>query len=421
MKDQLDDLLKTDDLDAVLIVGGASHNPAMVYFTGLAHIDGYLVKPRGQPPLLFCLPMEREEAARTGLATRILDWSALNESARGDPIEREVLILQHVLAEAGAAGNVAVYGRMEAGKAFAALKRLEERHPQVRLQAGSDGRSPLAAARVTKDASEIDRIRHMGKVTVEIVDSVVDYLTSQRADGNRLMTRSGEPVTVGDVKRRIRLLAAERGAECPEGMIFSVGRDAGIPHNAGQDGDPISLGVPVLLDLFPCEAGGGYFYDFTRTWCLGHASDEAAGLHDLVLQAHRRALSALRPGVTARSVQEQTCDWFESHGHPTLRSDPKTLTGYVHSLGHGVGLDVHEPPAFRAAAEGEQELRADMVFAIEPGLYYPERGLGMRIEDTVWLRPDGRAEILAEYPTDLILPLRRAPARKDRGRSAPSR
>ena len=386
----------------------------MIYFTGLAPVGGYLVKRRGQPPLLFCLPMEREEAARTGLATRVLDWYGLTEAAGGDRIEAEALILQHVLTEGGASGNVAVYGRMEAGKAFAALTRLQERYPRVHLQGVGDESSPLGAARVTKDASEIERIRHMGKVTVDIVASVVEFLTSQRADGDRLVTRSGDPVTVGDVKRRIRLLAAERGAENPEGTIFSVGRDAGVPHSAGQDGDPITLGVPVLLDLFPCEAGGGYFYDFTRTWCLGHASEGAAGLHEVVLEAHHRALAALRPGITARSVQEQTCDWFEAHGHPTIRSDPKTLTGYVHSLGHGVGLDIHEPPAFRTAAEGEQELRADMVFAIEPGLYYPDRGLGMRIEDTVWLRPDGKPEILADYPTDLVLPLRprRAPVRK---------
>jgi len=411
MKDELDDLLKKGDLDAVLIVGPASHNAPMVYFTGPVHVDGFLVKRQGGPPVLFCLPMEREEAARTGLDTRMLDWGGFNQTAGGDPVELEVLILQHILTETGASGNVAVFGRMDAGHAFSVLQKLGQRMPKVQLQGRSDGRSPLSEARITKGPTEVERIRRVGKITVEIVAAVVDFLTSQRAEGNRLVTRTGEPVTVGDVKRRIRLMAAERGVEMPEGLIFSVGRDAGVPHSSGQDGDPISIGVPVLLDIYPCEAGGGYFYDFTRTWCLGHAPDEAAELHGLVLEAHRRALAALRPGVTARSIQQQTCDWFESHGHPTTRSDPKTLNGYVHSLGHGVGLDVHEPPAFRDAAEGEEELRAGMVFAIEPGLYYPERGLGMRIEDTVWLRPDGKPEILVDYPTDLELPLRprRAP------------
>jgi Xaa-Pro aminopeptidase len=211
---------------------------------------------------------------------------------------------------------------------------------------------------------------------------------------------------------------AERGAEMPEGMILTVGRDAGVPHNAGQDGDPILIGAPVLLDLYPCQAGGGYFYDFTRTWCLGHVPEPVAQIYALVLNAHLQALASIRPGVTARSLQEQTCDLFESHGHPTLRSDPTTMTGYVHSLGHGVGLAIHEPPSFRSAAEGEEALRPGMVFAIEPGLYYPERGLGMRIEDTVWLRPDGQPEVLADYSRELLLPVRsrRAPARKPAGR-----
>jgi Xaa-Pro aminopeptidase len=364
--------------------------------------------------------MEREEAARTGVPSRVLDWSHFNERAKGDPTERESLIVQHILTEGGVSGTVVVQGRVDAGTALTVLRRVQERLPQIRLQGEADGTSPLGQARRTKDGSEVDHIRSMGKITVEVAAAVVDFLTSQREDGGRLVARSGEPVTVGDVKRRIRLWLAERGAESPEGMIFSVGRDAGIPHSVGRDEDPLPLGVPILLDLFPCQVGGGYFYDFTRTWCLGHAPDEMAELHALVLEAHQQALAGLRPGVSGRSLQERTCDLFESRGHPTLRTDSKTVTGYVHSLGHGVGLSVHEPPAFRLSVEGDETLRPGMVFAVEPGLYYPDRNLGMRIEDTLWLRSDGAAEVLADFPTDLVLPLRarRAARRAPRGRAS---
>lgn len=415
MKSELDGLMEARGLDALLVVGGATHNPAMGYFTGRVHMgDGCLLKRKGEPPVLYCIPMEREEAARTGLAYRLIQWSQFSKPAEGDVVQAHALMYQHILSENGVTGNVAVHGTTEAGLAFAVLQRVAERMPQVHLRGESGAASALRQARVTKDAVEVDRIRQMGKLTVEAVQDVVDFLTSQRADGDRLVDRSGEPVTVGHVKRRIRLFLAERGAENPEGMILTVGRDAGVPHNSGQDGDPILVGAPVLLDLYPCEAGGGYFYDFTRTWCLGHVPDPVAQTYALVLNAHLQALASIRPGVTARSLQEQTCDLFESHGHPTLRSDPTTMTGYVHSLGHGVGLAIHEPPSFRAASEGEETLRPGMVFAIEPGLYYPERGLGMRIEDTVWLRPDGQPEVLADYSRDLLLPVRprRAPARK---------
>jgi Xaa-Pro aminopeptidase len=87
--------------------------------------------------------------------------------------------------------------------------------------------------------------------------------------------------------------------------------------------------------------------------------------------------------------------------------NPGTQEGYVHSLGHGVGLNLHERPFFRMTSNGDERLDANVVVTIEPGLYYPERGMGVRLEDTVWVRPDGRMEILAPYPLDLILPLRK--------------
>jgi Xaa-Pro aminopeptidase len=407
MKADLDDLLRSNAMDALLVIGPARHNPAMVYLTGLLHVsDGLLVKPRGQAPVLYCFPMEREEAARSGLEARVLNWHEFNQTVKGDTVELMARLCQHVLGDQKVTGRVAVYGQMEMGEALGALRTVEERMPQVRFVSESKHISVLGRARVTKDAGEVERIRRMGNVTVEVVGAVVDFLSSQSVAGGHLVAKSGKPITVGEVKRLIRRLLSERGAEDPEGTIFSVGRDAGIPHSAGLDGDLLPIGKPVLLDLFPCEAGGGYFYDFTRTWCLGHAPDDLAAIHELVHKAYQQSLASLRPGIQAMSVQERVCDLFEAQGHPTVRSQPDTQNGYVHSLGHGLGLEVHEPPAFRASVEGQVALKPGMVFAIEPGLYYPEQEIGLRLEDTVWLRPDGKPEVLAPYPMDLVLPVR---------------
>ncbi len=75
----------------------------------------------------------------------------------------------------------------------------------------------------------------------------------------------------------------------------------------------------------------------------------------------------------------------------------------MHSLGHGLGLEVHEGPSFRNLEGNEDLLQPGAVFTLEPGLYYPERGLGVRLEDTLWLRPDGQVETLVDYPLDLVL------------------
>jgi Xaa-Pro aminopeptidase len=97
---------------------------------------------------------------------------------------------------------------------------------------------------------------------------------------------------------------------------------------------------------------------------------------------------------------------FEAQGHKTLRQDSQITSGYVHSLGHGLGLNVHERPWFGIGSGPEDKLAPGSVVTIEPGLYYPEKGMGCRLEDTVWVRPDGEMEILAEYPYDLVLPMK---------------
>ena len=407
MHTDLDDLLETAQGDALLVVGPARHNPAMVYLTGMAHIgEAVLVKRRGRAPRLYVFPLEREEAARTGLEVRVLERSRFSQPAKGDTVEMLALLFQHVLADQDVAGQVRVYGRRESGETYGALRRVEQRMPNLTLVGESLFSSVLGQARVTKDSAEVERIRQMGRVTVEVVDAVVDRLTSGYAADGYLVNGDGQPVTVGETKRLISVWLSERGADNPQGTILSVGRDTGIPHSAGLDDDLIPIGRPILLDLFPCEAGGGYFHDFTRTWCLGHAPDPMAKVYDLVLDAYRQSLASMRPGVTAQSLQARVCDLFEAQGHPTIRSHPGTQAGYVHSLGHGVGLDIHELPALRLGVEGEMDLRPGMVMAVEPGLYYPEENMGVRLEDTVWLRPDGKPEVLAAYPMDLVLPVR---------------
>jgi len=108
---------------------------------------------------------------------------------------------------------------------------------------------------------------------------------------------------------------------------------------------------------------------------------------------------ALEPGATGEEVHDAVCDVYEDAGHPTLRSDPTTETGYIHSTGHGVGLDVHEGPAVSTGAT--DELKPGHIVTIEPGLYDPEIG-GVRLEDIVVVTEDGY-ENFTDYPLDFEL------------------
>jgi Xaa-Pro aminopeptidase len=257
----------------------------------------------------------------------------------------------------------------------------------------------------TKDAEEIDHIRRMGRITTEVVGLVARYLRGCDVGADEvLLSSDGHPLTIRAVKQKIALWLAERGAEQAEGCIFAIGRDAGLPHSSGNPDDVVCLGRTIVFDIFPSEAGGGYFYDFTRTWSLGYASPDAKALYDEVRQAYDHVSENLDLNASFKAYQKLVSEEFHRAGHATLLHDEGVLeSGYVHSLGHGVGLNIHERPWSRHTAADDNILRAGVVITIEPGLYYPEKGMGVRIEDTYWVRPDGRFERLAEYPYDFVL------------------
>lgn len=410
MKSDLDSLMQAHELEALLIVGPGSHNPSMVYLTGGAFLtSAILVKKRGETPVLFYNSMERDEAARSGLPTRCLDdyrWNDLLTQAGGDMTQAQVLRFQRILEDLGlTSGTVAISGQQDAGAAYAVFSALQTALPGLKL-VGEVDTPVLAKAMLTKDATEVERIRRMGQITTAVIGQVADFLSSQQARDGVLVQADGEPVTIGLVKSKINLWLAERGAANPEETIFSMGRDAGVPHSTGDLQQALRLGQPIIFDIFPCEAGGGYFYDITRTWSLGYASDACQALYEDVLAAYTQAMAGLQTGRPFKELQAETCQLFQSRGHPTQMENPLTQEGYVHSLGHGVGLHLHERPFSRLAGPDSERLEPGSVFTIEPGLYYPERGLGMRLEDTVWARPDGQFEVLAPYPLELVLPVK---------------
>jgi Xaa-Pro aminopeptidase len=429
MKQDLDRLMEERGLDALWITGPANHNPALVYFTGVANITrADLVKKRGEPPVLFHYPMEREEAARTGLRCRNLNdfrLDAVLKEVGGNAAKVGAIRMARIFREMGVRGRVAVGGTVELSAAYALLEELPSQAPDIRLS-GESGDPILLRARATKSPEEIERIRAIGAVSATVIAETAEFLSSHTARRNAVVGRGGESLTIGRVKAFIRRRLAEHGAEAPEGIIFAQGRDAAIPHSTGTDAEPLEAGKTIVFDLFPCENGGGYFYDVTRTWCLGFATEEAEQLHAQVLQAYADAEGRVHAGIPANQVQPAVCALFESMGHPTIRSDPQTERGYVHTIGHGVGLNIHESPSFLYADSNRDVLQIGAVFTIEPGLYYPDRGMGVRIENTVSIRPDGAAEVVAPYPTELVLRLRGGPGRgaagprRKTGRGKPS-
>lgn len=413
MKSDLDALMQAKNLDAILVIGNAEHNPPMYYLTGGGHVTGAtLIKKRGGEAVLFCNDMERDEAAKSGLKVipySTYNYEALLKEAQGNPALAAAIRYKRMFTDQGVHGRVGIYGNTDLGSAFAIFTHLQKLMPELELVGETRDNSLFMKAMETKDETEVARIRKMGRITTQVVGRVADYLTGceVREEDEVLLKEDSTPLTVSDVKSKINLWLAELGAENPEGTIFAIGRDAGVPHSSGTPTDLLRLGQTIVFDIYPCEAGSGYFYDFTRTWCLGYAAPEAQKLYDEVKAVFDKVMENFDLNAPFKNLNRFVCEQFEGMGHKSLLNTAAPLEGYVHSLGHGLGLNVHERPWSGLTAADDNILKPGVVVTAEPGLYYPEKGMGVRIEDSVWIRTDGRAEILAEYPYDFVLRMKK--------------
>jgi len=413
MRSDLDLFLEEEHIDALWVMGAMKNNADMVYFTGIQEVrNADLIKLSGKPPVVYhATAMEREEAAKSGLETHAFDTELpLEEYIKkhsGDLTSAVADRYTDVFKKIGLSkGRIAVSGTTTLSAAYSIIENMKSMLPEIEFT-GILKDSIIQKARMTKDPDEAERIRKMGKITTTVVKRVADYLTSQQVENNHLVEEKGNPVTISTVKGLINQWLSELGAENPEETIFSIGRDAGIPHDTGNPDDLIELGTPIVFDIYPCEKGGGYFYDFTRTWCLGFAPDDVQKLYDQVSSVFHLILGSLETGRQFKHFQDKTCQLFSEMGHATIADRPDITEGYVHSIGHGLGLEVHENPFSGITSAESDVLIPGVVFTIEPGLYYPSRNMGIRIEDTVYLNLEGQFEIMADFPYDLVLPMKK--------------
>lgn len=377
MLTDLDRLMRERAIDAVVVpMHEAMHASFRWLSRGAKLTRGYAIKLLDRAPVLVTYPMEREEAFATGLEVRL----AHEFSSKPDAYEE---LYANMLRDLGAGESIAIFGNIPFQLYLGLAEGLERRGWRVHR---SNGEDLIQLARKRKEPWELEAIRSVGERTEQIVDGVRSLLR-EAEDGRRM--------TIGDLKAFVSQEIARLGMIEDHETILAQGRDAGVPHSRGDARAPLRMSVPLVIDIFPADKTTGYFFDLTRTFCIGPIPDELARVHALVLEAFERARDAMRPGTPAASYQALVCDFFESHGFPTQRSHPKTFDGYIHGLGHGVGLDIHEMPSFSLTQR--DVIEEGDVLTIEPGLYFPDREIGVRIEDTFVVTGDA-VETLCRGP-----------------------
>lgn len=387
MLSDLDELMDSRGIDAIIVPMHEALHASFRWITrGAKLTKGYAVKKRGGELLLVAYPMERDEAAATGLRTKLVhdfDHEAIFRNATS-PAAAYAEFFDRVLASVDAHERVAFFGNVPAHLYLGIGDELRERGRKI--VAGGDDLVQLARKR--KEPHEVAAIEAAARRTERIIGDLRTMLRGSEVDDGVLM-HGDRPLLLGDLKTWVSQAISIEGLVEDHETILSQGRDAGIPHSRGDASAPVRTGVPIVLDIFPADKATGYFCDITRTFCVGPVPARLREIYDAVREVFDLCVASVRPGTKAREYQALTCDFFEKRGYPTIRSNPATLTGYVHSLGHGVGLDIHEKPFFSLIPSNQDLIEEGDIITIEPGLYFPDEEIGVRIEDTFVVTEDG--------------------------------
>jgi Xaa-Pro aminopeptidase len=240
--------------------------------------------------------------------------------------------------------------------------------------------------RRVKTETELEGIRRAQRSAEQAMDAVKERL------------RAGGPVTCEELRAHAMRAFTDAGTVVPDIVIVSHGAQTAVGHEPGHG--EVEEGEPIVVDLYPQDPESGCFTDMTRTFCLGEPPEELGRYHALVREALDLSYDVLKPGVKGSDAHRTVCEFFEGHGFKTqLSKEPgKPLEeGFFHSLGHGVGLEVHEQPGLGRTGV---EIVAGDVLAVEPGLYRPGFG-GCRLEDTVLVTDSGVELLGSGYAYDL--------------------
>ena len=411
MRSDLDRLMDEYRLDAIVVISDETPNTFRDYLTGRAKAHGNIFKKRGEQAVIIVSGMEVDEAAKSGLRVMTyhdFDFAPLYNQFGDQPacLRRELFL--NFFRKLDIRGRVGFYGTAAVNNLLPNLLALTESDLEIAPALDEDALALFSRMYETKDAAEIAALQDVARLTCEVVRRAWSFLSNHYASGDSIgspvVDERGEPLTIGAVRRFIQAQEAALGLEDSQGFIFAQGRDAGVPHSVGEDSDVLEVGRAIVFDIFP-RGASGYYHDMTRTWSLGCAAEDVQAAYDDVMVAFRMVMDALRVGEPTSRYQVMVLDYFEGRGHATQRSQPGTMNGYVHSLGHGIGLNVHEAPTF--GEKSKHVLQVGNAFTVEPGLYYPERGYGVRVEDSVYIDESGAVQRLTDFPYDLVVPLRK--------------
>lgn len=247
---------------------------------------------------------------------------------------------------------------------------------------------PFYEQRLVKSDQEKKAIRHALFQVEKTLKEAFQLIEKSTIKGNKIY--NGREVLTSEIMHQfINTRLMERGCIASHTIVAS-GVQGSLPHHCGSG--PLAPHTPIIFDIFPRDSKSRYNADMTRTIVKGKPTPEARKMFQAVREANKRGQDLVRAGVTGAQIHKEVADHIKSCGFKTGAMNGQ-MEGFIHSTGHGLGLDVHEAPSVSTVGG---TLKAGYVVTIEPGLYYKKYG-GVRLEDVVYVTRTGH-ETLTKFP-----------------------
>jgi Xaa-Pro aminopeptidase len=355
----------------LLLVADSERDANMLYAVGMFVPDPFIYLRLRDREMMVMSDLEIDRARTQAPHCRVVSLTQRQQRLRKRGVASPGLahVIQDLLRERGVR-QVGVPHNFPHGLALE-LERL-----RVRVKVGRNGAFPQ---RQFKSAAEVKKISAALAMAEVGMAEAMQVLRRTRIGRNRQLLHNSAPLTSERLRAVIDTAITQAGGLASH-TIVAGGLQACDPHEKGHG--PLRAHEPIILDIFPRSQKTGYFGDITRTVVRGRATEAARRLYATVQRGQELAFGTIHPGVPARDVHAAVLDFFRQEGFKSGKQDGR-MRGFFHGTGHGLGLEIHEPPRLNAVSTAI--LQAGHVVTVEPGLYYPGIG-GVRLEDVALVK-----------------------------------
>lgn len=366
-------MMKQPGYDAIVMVATSEIDSNLYYATRFAAPDPFIFVQTETEKIVVMSDLEIDRARSEARVETVLSYSAYEQRARQKGVEIPSLldVLDLVLRDRGVR-SLLVPGNL--GIEYADGLR-------ARGYAIAVKREPFFEMRLVKSDEEVEAITATQRAIEQAVHAAISAIGAARVGNDELLYLDGRVLTAEALKKIMHATLMEH--ECvAQHTIVAPGLQGVDPHHHGHG--PIRAHESIVIDVFPRSEQSRYFADMSRTVVKGKASPKLRAMYHAVLNAQERGMELIRDGADGSAIHSQVNAVLEKDGFYTGTTTGR-MQGFFHGTGHGIGLDIHEPPRINKTGA---VLRTGHVVTVEPGLYYLDAG-AIRVEDLVVVTTTG--------------------------------